>query len=395
MVDAHGGPTLGWISTEGVDYTQNRSDSAVSLGGTAGISTAWWLSRRAAFWIDLRGFYFPGRDSIYGSARGSGARTRRPSRAGAESPASAWPWGEPRFPGKVPMTPGGKPGVVSAPRLPDQPPDAPAVGAGGGDSAGRLPCSAAVVRGRLPRARQDGLPLGQPPARPGWGLRGRGAGGVHRRPEEAATVRRPRRNRDLALRDHRARRPGLAAAPALVVVGHRARAEPEPRPPAAAALPSGEVAPDPVARLEVRERLLPCIGSWTGLAKSTARPSSCSSWRVSPANASPRSRGHGRHGLGSAHPRAARLHRTDAPARGKEKNGHEGTFIGRRRDSALARSAGGRRVGRRPRRGAGARRPRARRLPRRARRSAPVGYRGTTRRRNVVRGLPSGCGPRW
>ena len=48
IVDTHAGPTLGWISTEGVDYTQNRSDSAVSLGGTAGIRTAWWLARRAA-----------------------------------------------------------------------------------------------------------------------------------------------------------------------------------------------------------------------------------------------------------------------------------------------------------------------------------------------------------
>ena len=70
VVDAHGGPMLGWISTEGVDYTQNRSDSAVSLGATAGIRTAWWLSRRAAIWVDLRGFYFPRRDSIYGSADG-------------------------------------------------------------------------------------------------------------------------------------------------------------------------------------------------------------------------------------------------------------------------------------------------------------------------------------
>ena len=66
-VDAHGGLTLGWLATEGVDYAQNQSDSAVSLGGTAGIRTAWWTSRRAALWIDLRGFYFPRRDSIYGN----------------------------------------------------------------------------------------------------------------------------------------------------------------------------------------------------------------------------------------------------------------------------------------------------------------------------------------
>ena len=86
VVDAHGGPTLGWISTEGVDYVQNRSDSAVSLGGTAGIRTAWWLSRRAAIWIDLRGFYFPGRDSIYGSAAGAAVdETAVPSWGGIAS----------------------------------------------------------------------------------------------------------------------------------------------------------------------------------------------------------------------------------------------------------------------------------------------------------------------
>jgi hypothetical protein len=86
VVDAHGGPTLGWISTEGVDYMQNRSDSAVSLGGTAGIRTAWWLSRHAAIWIDLRGFYFPGQDSIYGSASGAAVdETAVPSWGGIAS----------------------------------------------------------------------------------------------------------------------------------------------------------------------------------------------------------------------------------------------------------------------------------------------------------------------
>ena len=73
VLDAHGGLMLGWLTTEGVDYTQNRSDSAVSLGGTAGIRTAQWVSRRAAVWIDLRGFYFPRRDSIYGSVGGTTA----------------------------------------------------------------------------------------------------------------------------------------------------------------------------------------------------------------------------------------------------------------------------------------------------------------------------------
>lgn len=70
-IDAHGGPTVGWVASEGVDYVQNRSDSAVSIGGTAGIRSAWWGSPHAAAWIDLRGFYFPRRDSINGSAAGS------------------------------------------------------------------------------------------------------------------------------------------------------------------------------------------------------------------------------------------------------------------------------------------------------------------------------------
>ena len=71
VLDAHGGLMLGWLSTEGVDYTQNRSDSAVSLGVTTGIRGARWVSRRAAVWIDLRGFYFPRQDSIYGSLAGA------------------------------------------------------------------------------------------------------------------------------------------------------------------------------------------------------------------------------------------------------------------------------------------------------------------------------------
>ena len=71
VLDAHGGVTLGRIDIEGVGYTQNGSDSAVSLGATAGVRTAWWLSRHAALWVDLRGFYFPRRDSIYGSGLGA------------------------------------------------------------------------------------------------------------------------------------------------------------------------------------------------------------------------------------------------------------------------------------------------------------------------------------
>jgi hypothetical protein len=66
-VDAHAGLSLGWLVTEGVDYAQNRSDSAVSFGGAAGIRMAWWISPHAAVWSDVTGSYFPRRDSIYGN----------------------------------------------------------------------------------------------------------------------------------------------------------------------------------------------------------------------------------------------------------------------------------------------------------------------------------------
>jgi hypothetical protein len=65
-LDAHAGLTLGWLATEGVDYTQNRSDSAISLGGTAGLRASWWASRHAGGWLDLRGFYYPRPESVYG-----------------------------------------------------------------------------------------------------------------------------------------------------------------------------------------------------------------------------------------------------------------------------------------------------------------------------------------
>jgi hypothetical protein len=69
--DAHAGMALGWVSTEGIDYDQNRSVSATSVGGTAGIRMSWWVSRHAALWGDVRAVYFPRPDSIYGSAAGT------------------------------------------------------------------------------------------------------------------------------------------------------------------------------------------------------------------------------------------------------------------------------------------------------------------------------------
>jgi hypothetical protein len=91
VIDPHAGLTLGWIATEGVDYTQNLSASTVSLGGTAGLRVARWMSRRdavwrAAVWIDVRGFYFPRRDFIYGdNAGGTAEQTAVPSWGGIAS----------------------------------------------------------------------------------------------------------------------------------------------------------------------------------------------------------------------------------------------------------------------------------------------------------------------
>jgi len=70
-IDPHAGLTLGWVTTEGLDYGQNRSDSAFSPGATAGIRLGQWFARRAALWMDLRGFYFLRQESVYGTGTGA------------------------------------------------------------------------------------------------------------------------------------------------------------------------------------------------------------------------------------------------------------------------------------------------------------------------------------
>ena len=72
-----------------------------------GFATRGGVDRSAGFLLPAAGFHIRDR-------RPERRWTRRPSRAGAESPASAWPWGEPRFPGKVPVPPDNRTGVVSA-----------------------------------------------------------------------------------------------------------------------------------------------------------------------------------------------------------------------------------------------------------------------------------------
>jgi hypothetical protein len=70
-IDPHAGLTLGWVTTEGVDYTQNHSDTAFSPGLTAGIRLGQWFARRAALWVDVRGFYFLRQESVYGTGAGA------------------------------------------------------------------------------------------------------------------------------------------------------------------------------------------------------------------------------------------------------------------------------------------------------------------------------------
>ena len=96
VIDPHGGVTVGWLSTEGVDYAQNASASAASIGATAGIRTAWWTWRRAALWM-MSGAP-TSRDGTPFTGPEGPPWTRRPPRAGAVSPASASRSGGPPFP---------------------------------------------------------------------------------------------------------------------------------------------------------------------------------------------------------------------------------------------------------------------------------------------------------
>ena len=107
--------------------------------------------------------------------------------------------------------------------------------------------------------------MGQPAAGPGRRLRGRGAGGVHRRAAQAAAVRRSRRIATWlygitvrVVQEWRRRRRWWSWVT-------RTRAQPEPRPRATLAPLAGEGAPDPVARLEVRERVLRLLRILDGL----------------------------------------------------------------------------------------------------------------------------------
>ena len=288
VIDPHGGVTVGWLSTEGVDYTQNRPLRPSHWGRPRAF-----VQRGGAGDAPRSGLMCAGptsRDGTPFTGPEGPPWTRRPPRAGAVSPASASRSGGPPFPGKVRMAPGSTPGVVSAPGSDFS--LQTCLGIGRSIAAVSAPpvLRPHRVRRCLPRPRQDGLPVGQPAPRSGRRLRGRGAGGVHRRAPQAAAVRRRRRDHHLAIRDHRARRPGLAAASPLVVLGDRTRAQPQPRPRSkapASLQDDGAWIPSP--DWKGANECCPVYRILEGFAEATGRPSSSSSWRAFRASASPRS----------------------------------------------------------------------------------------------------------
>jgi len=75
-LDAHAGVTLAWLVAGGVDFQRNETQQSFAVADTAGLRSAWWLSRHIAAWVDLRGFYFTKSDLLMGE----------PSKARAEVP---------------------------------------------------------------------------------------------------------------------------------------------------------------------------------------------------------------------------------------------------------------------------------------------------------------------
>lgn len=94
VADLHGGLRLGWLVTEGTDFSENHSNSSLSLAGTAGIRAAWWRWPRLALWADLRGFCFTRAESVFSP---SGGEARIPRWGAVASIGAAW--------GKGPISP--------------------------------------------------------------------------------------------------------------------------------------------------------------------------------------------------------------------------------------------------------------------------------------------------
>ena len=87
VADVHGGLRLGWLATEGIDFSENHSNSGLSLAGTAGVRAVWWRWPRIALWADLRSFYFTRTESVFST---SGGEARIPPWGAIASMGAAW-----------------------------------------------------------------------------------------------------------------------------------------------------------------------------------------------------------------------------------------------------------------------------------------------------------------
>jgi hypothetical protein len=77
VLDAHAGLSLAWLVASGVDFSQNETQHSFALAITAGLRSAWWMSRHFAAWVDLRAFVFSKSDQLWGEPSGSHAEVPR------------------------------------------------------------------------------------------------------------------------------------------------------------------------------------------------------------------------------------------------------------------------------------------------------------------------------
>ncbi len=86
--DLHGGVALAWLDSNGVDFSQNRSSTGLSLALSMGMRGSWWATRHVAGWIDLRGLYVTRDEMLYSVPASREARV--PSLEGSLSIGLSW-----------------------------------------------------------------------------------------------------------------------------------------------------------------------------------------------------------------------------------------------------------------------------------------------------------------
>jgi hypothetical protein len=70
VLDLHGGLGLGWLTVDGVGFSQNLSIFAFSPAATVGARLSWWMTRRFAAWLDLGGLYWTRGQTVYSEPSG-------------------------------------------------------------------------------------------------------------------------------------------------------------------------------------------------------------------------------------------------------------------------------------------------------------------------------------